>query len=456
MHRMLVFSGDDEPKPSSSAGDGYQQVPDEYGQLYPVPQSQPRPRRRVLVVAALAAASAVLLWLRRPERSLNVIDTSENGQSCSPMDYSRGTWVLKDPPLHANTSHVTVFEASNFVGCRYDYKPYWNFGTHFSLETAARDEKELEMTEYRWNGSQWRWKPEKESCKQVDALKPETLVRDLVQNGGWLLLGDSVTHQHFFSLSCFLYEHVRYQRQRGKGQLFLRPDTHLYNSSTLPSTFNFQQPLVSFIRTDHGFDRGELEELYDRLTPKAERVKGAVAKHKLESASFTFQLETFLDPAANYQALIFSTGAHFSALHFHTEGLGNTLVFFKRLVGEWVDRMAEALRTDGSTTKRVLVRAATSGHDDCHNHTMPYKKLHDWDQKLYNWGWMGRFNEAFRDAVVDANNSQINFISIDDPQRLRPDGHTNDCMHVGVGLGIIEGWSNYVYYHLNSTRSLLL
>lgn len=122
----------------------------------------------------------------------------------------------------------------------------------------------------------------------VGRVKGDVLVRQLVEGGGWMLIGgklergprggaserlmrndmpDSITEEHFFSLSCELFPHVRvewhpnlalFRPSMSKNpalgvfhqSLYLRQDSPLIPSLNLPSDFSFADtPLITNIRS---------------------------------------------------------------------------------------------------------------------------------------------------------------------------------------------------------------
>jgi hypothetical protein len=41
----------------------------------------------------------------------------------------------------------------------------------------------------------------------------------------------------------------------------------------------------------------------------------------------------------------------------------------------------------------------------------------------------------------------VNFLPIDRPAQLRPDGHgSGDCLHLMTGTGVMEGWTRYLQH----------
>ncbi|KIO16676.1 hypothetical protein M407DRAFT_57265, partial [Tulasnella calospora MUT 4182] len=94
------------------------------------------------------------------------------------------------------TKSDDVYAASGFDGCASNREVGW----HLSSDHP-------DYFPWRGNVSAYDWVPPK-SCDDMQNDFRESLVVDLVERGGWLLIGDSVTEQHFFSISCTLYPHI--------------------------------------------------------------------------------------------------------------------------------------------------------------------------------------------------------------------------------------------------------
>lgn len=102
----------------------------------------------------------------------------EKRPTCSPSDWANGTWrrkpsVAVQPPI---TNASAALALSGFEGCASDREFLWHLGT------------DHEEQWYRFpNVSSWEWEPAA-GCS-VRPLVREAMVKDLVEEGGWLLLG---------------------------------------------------------------------------------------------------------------------------------------------------------------------------------------------------------------------------------------------------------------------------
>jgi len=97
--------------------------------------------------------------------------------SCPPNAWNKGQWHYKP---HSNLTTMTkaqdVFELSGLEGCASDREYFWHLGVDHEEE---------------WNRfpnvSSYAWKPS-DGC-DVRPLNGMAMVKDMVEQGGWLLLG---------------------------------------------------------------------------------------------------------------------------------------------------------------------------------------------------------------------------------------------------------------------------
>lgn len=107
-----------------------------------------------------------------------VIDSRVRSQ-CTPQEWSNGNWTPRTPPTSLTTMSrkEDVLQFAGFPqGCASDREYFWHF---------AADQPE------QWDrfpgAMSWKWTPS-EQC-HARALESEALVQDMVENGGWLLIG---------------------------------------------------------------------------------------------------------------------------------------------------------------------------------------------------------------------------------------------------------------------------
>ena len=99
--------------------------------------------------------------------------------SCPPSAYSNtGQWVYHPRTnSHNMSSPEDALAFSGFEGCASSREFYWHL---------AADKPE------QWDrfpaAQSWRWVPTRE-CKNMRKFEPERVVQDLVERGGWLLVG---------------------------------------------------------------------------------------------------------------------------------------------------------------------------------------------------------------------------------------------------------------------------
>lgn len=248
---------------------------------------------------------------------------------------------------------------------------------------------------------------------------------------------DSITENHFFSLSCLLYPHVRatpnytenpYFDRAWQQNLYLSPSSPILSELALPEDFSIADtPLVSFRRVDLLLNHDDLDALYqstvisgepshsDNQVPSAPPTKAETvfSEEQFWSLSPSEYMPMFLasPPESNYGTLVVSTGGHWTTTTlsaFRDEdagedagyGVQHILAFFKVAMRTWAgqvqDAMTEYRRNGGKRPKQVVVRAYLPGHENCHNIFEPTRTIPSWINKWYNWPWIQDFNAEFQ------------------------------------------------------------
>lgn len=349
--------------------------------------------------------------------------------TCSPEAWNSGQWTPRQLPTNlTEMTHASdALQFFGFEGCASSREYYWHL--------AADHEDQ-------WDRfpavASWQWTPPANSCV-VRPFDAEQLVRDMVEEGGWLLIGgmpvllcqhpnhlvpivaDSVAENHFFSISCLLYPHVRatpnytenpYFDRAWPQNLYLNPKSPLIPTLDMPHGFNISStPLVTFRRVDLLLDTSELVDLYQELysPPPDFSLFSDEAVWSLPASEYMELFQKPL-PEANYGTLIVSTGGHWTTTlmsGFRDEsqesdgfGIYDVLAFFREAMKTWADSVQELLLLDDYTAenrrrRQVIVRAYLPGHEDCHSYREPWSiRLPDkWS--WYNWPWIEDFNEIF-------------------------------------------------------------
>ncbi|KAI0699875.1 hypothetical protein C8T65DRAFT_296188 [Cerioporus squamosus] len=399
--------------------------------------------------------------------------------TCPPRSYAAGEWVPKPPPTNRTDFNASsdVYDFLGFQGCASTREVYW----HLAADKPALWDRFPRV-------SSWEWQTPSD-CEVRD-LDPAAVVKDLVEQGGWLLIGDSVTENHFFSLSCLLYPHVRatpdyienpYFDRGWPQHLYLEPSSPLVKSISFPPGFDIEKtPLVTFRRVDLLFEKPQLDALYHSLHPDSPHVAANESIFS-DEAAWNLSPEEYVKiftsplPQGNYATMIVSTGGHWTTTLFaglkdtsmFKDGIENVLGFFSEAMEAWA-REVQALLDDAEEAewasrrltigrlrgrkmapKQVVVRAYLPGHEDCHDHREPWTSYKPGRWGWYNWNQIGDFNDAF-EAVLDSRKyPDIHFLPIDRPALLRPDAHSaGDCLHIMSGAGVLEGWTQYIWHYV--------
>ncbi|RXW15883.1 hypothetical protein EST38_g9971 [Candolleomyces aberdarensis] len=479
----------------------------------------------------------IVQWL--PSSFVPYTSAREPKLTCSPREYSQGKWVeqpyyTRPGPLSRSGSavngrpdtdsdflahggseetHITnftrkedIFNLTRFQGCA-SIQDYW---WHFSVDQEERWDRFPRAVNWEWIPG-GRCNDDLENGGGLRDWDSVQVLKDMLEQGGWLMLGDSITENHFFSLSCLLYPHVIARPQPGEHfdrawpqHLYLNPASPLLqNDSTAPPTLHLpegfdiaQTPLATYRRVDLLWSTDELQEMHRILHPEFYRANWAFKLFGTE-AVWTISPHEYLNiftqslPVANYGTMILSTAGHwttglFAGYQEHgtppanggagvqpVYGYDGLLQFFGEVMERWAPKVQAHLdlvneRTiaksgslkryppaapdagrHGVKKRRVIVRAYLPGHDRCHTYRSAVEELQPIPPS-WNWAKIPTFNQIFEDVVNKTTDyPDIHFLPIDLPGRFRPDGHVrSDCLHIMTGVGVLEGWSHYIWHYL--------
>ncbi|KAI0762158.1 hypothetical protein BD413DRAFT_484999 [Trametes elegans] len=437
-----------------------------YRPLVAVPRSLSAKLLSVLaVLSVLYVAHSFLPSHLKPSFSSLSFSSGRVRGTCTPRDWASGQWVPSAPPTNrTDFNHSSdAYEFLGLQGCASSREVFWHLGA---------DNDRL------WDRfpavASWRWQPP--STCEVRDLSPELLLRDLVEHGGWLLVGDSVTENHFFSLSCLLAPHVRatpdyianpYFDRGWPQHLYLDPSSPLVSKLSFPPGFDIETtPLVTFRRVDLLLEPAALEALYRSLHPDSPLVAENASLFSDEAVwnlapSEYVKLFTAPTPRANYATMIVSTGGHWTTTLFAglkdpelpKDGILNVIEFFGEAMEAWA-RQVQALldaadNEERNRRRQVLARAYLPGHEDCHDYREPTKDYKPGQWGWYNWNQIGDFNREFEAVLESHKYPDIHFLPIDRPALLRPDAHAaGDCLHIMTGAGVLEGWTQYIWHYV--------
>ncbi|KAG6840110.1 hypothetical protein C0991_008900 [Blastosporella zonata] len=337
------------------------------------------------------------------------------------------------------TDRAQALAFSGFEGCASSREFDW----HLAADNEEHWGRFPEAHSYQWTVDA------QDGCEGLEELNKEKMVRDMVEQGGWLLLGDSITEGHFFSLSCVLSPHViatptytpnSYFDRAWPQNLYLNPESPLVNELFIPGDFDIAKtPLVTFRRIDLLLTQDELVHLHQSLYPVTHANFSLFSEEATWSMSPTEYLPLFFE--GGYSTLVVSTAGHWTTTLFGgygdkqptaftgaKRGIDGVLDFFGHAMRKWAGDVQSALddaaRKDrGARKRQVLVRAYLPGHDNCHNIKKPWNEIHPKGSTSYNWGSIWRYNEIFESIVTDEPKKypDLHYLAIERPGRLRPD-----------------------------------
>ncbi|KAJ2913338.1 hypothetical protein MD484_g7073, partial [Candolleomyces efflorescens] len=376
-----------------------------------------------------------------------------------------------------------ILRFARFSGCASTRNVSW----HLGVDRKEQWDKFPSTVE-------WEWIPGGRCASAAEGLrewKVEEVVRDLVEGGGWLLTGDSVTENQFFSLSCLLYPHVLATPDYDKAffhrawpqHLYLNPSSPLLHSDSegftastklrLPENFDIQKtPLVTFRRNDLLYLKEELEVIHRELHPEFYKANATFKlfgqKAVWTLSPFTYLDDIFFAPSSHYRTLVVSTAGHWTTNLFtgyerpsvtegedNPEGTGHEkevqpvyeydgiLKFFEEVMERWVTRVqhlgADRLgENQGAALElrplTVIVRAYLPGHEDCHAHRSTWQEIVPYKEVFRNWGEIWRYNQVFENLLSPTGRQgteykNIHYLPIDRPGRLRPDSVSSVLSH---------------------------
>lgn len=314
--------------------------------------------------------------------------------TCSPADYSDGEWAYSPHTAKSNmTQQEDALTFSGFTGCASSREFFWHL---------AADKKEQWD---RFPGAQsWKWVPG-QKCTGLRPLDARELIKDLVEDGGWYLVGDSVMENQFFSLSCILHGHVIATPDYTTGEswdrgwpqnLYLAPTSPLVASINFPVNFDITKtPLITFRRIDILFSKEELIQIHREIQPPGtiledDSLFGEQAVWTLPFSEYNTEFTAPL-PRGNYKTMVVSTAGHWTVETFSKTsppGIDGVLNLFKHAMERWAEKVQAHIKTSDQAAgltwrlgplakkarrKRVVVRAYLPGHEDCHSFREPWK-----------------------------------------------------------------------------------
>ncbi|KAF6744888.1 hypothetical protein DFP72DRAFT_60340 [Ephemerocybe angulata] len=342
--------------------------------------------------------------------------------SCTPEEYAQGKWVYR--PYWTRPGPLTKTDPVNFKVDESLPHPNINMTGPESVLKYARFEGCASSREFHWHLAgdnegqfdrfpgplEWEWVPGG-NCGKEDGLREwnvEDVLRELVEGGGWLLVGDSVTENQFYSISCLLYPHViatpdytlsQWWERDWPQNLYLNPESPLLKDDdtvlltkhkaagqgrrkiTPPPGFNITStPLVTFRRVDLFYSEAELKEMHRELHPEF-YTEGKEFVLFGDEVNYTLSPDVYLDiffkplPEGNYKTLITSSAGHWTTNNFHgyhresegadvstsTTGLADSknpvmgydglLQFYGEVVERWANKIQDAFDVHMGKTK---------------------------------------------------------------------------------------------------------
>lgn len=141
--------------------------------------------RLVALAAALTTLILVYTYTAPPTFQINLPNITGTKSLCPPESYSNGSWAFRPRenaserrrPLTTDLTREGAIRVAGFSGCASSREVDW----HLAVDKPDQWDRFPDV-------SSWEWMPG-ETCQGLRPLDPVTLVRELVEQGGWLLIG---------------------------------------------------------------------------------------------------------------------------------------------------------------------------------------------------------------------------------------------------------------------------
>ncbi|KAG0149498.1 hypothetical protein CROQUDRAFT_669192 [Cronartium quercuum f. sp. fusiforme G11] len=387
-----------------------------------------------------------------------VSNTEEAGPVCSSESWSNGRWIKRNETTPPLSSFRDILKWSGFPTyyCTSNRLPKTNLGTPWNQNDTA------ELWDWRGKVSGYTWQP---GCQENEKrLKPQytpqSLLNDLVYEGGWLFIGDSLSAQWFLSLSCILAPYVRATPfwtpevpWNATQHLYLDHESPYVQQMELPEGFNMNvTPVVTILRSGLLLSKPEITKIIDDkdLLPGVGPINW---NETVFDNPTSLYLDHFLNPNYRYSKLVASAGAHYTSKLFMDLPLDKVTSVFHHVFEEWIRIISKMLEDPRAKDKKVFYRTATAGHKDCHLpeklNGPPLNEEEALDTPIYNWQFIPIFNRIAQAAMSKVRHPRFKFLSLDRPAMLRPDSHILiDCLHFTIGTGVVEGWTDFLYSYV--------
>lgn len=134
--------------------------------------------RLLALGAAFTTIILVYIYTAPPSLQISLPKLTSSKPTCSPESYSNGSWALR--PRTSATSLTVKEDAlkfAGFTGCASSREVDW----HLAVDKEEQWDRFPDV-------NSWEWFPG-DTCRGLRPLDPAVLVKELVEEGGWLLVG---------------------------------------------------------------------------------------------------------------------------------------------------------------------------------------------------------------------------------------------------------------------------
>lgn len=420
---------------------------------------------------------------------------------CDGDECSRGSWKPRSPPFTSLADFQTAY-ANRQDGT-------WSRCPSVAPPDVNRTEEERQRADEKRiiDLNNWVWNPSSGKMKQWD---PEAfLVRCLRSPGGVILIGDSISQQHFHGLGYSLRmadiqfdvdpPYLAQYNHKNVHQHVLKPGApstkRILERAGVPES-RLKRPVITMLEDHMLIGEEDIRTITERLgAPKVytwyhdfQRVEDWETFVKNASTPRRGEEETVTEDTV----LVMNAGAHWSRHELNMLPPRSSDIDEQSRVTESYRQMVRLITSRLSPISRLSVyyRSTSPGHPNCGDHTEPYlnaagaeaaeqdvverliepleneddrvgRKKWDWDLfQVHNHVWRRATTRLQREREASLKGSGFNryrsigaqwfYMDLWDQMLQRPDGHqtpNQDCLHWCLPA-VIEAWTHHIYHLL--------
>ncbi|KIK67062.1 hypothetical protein GYMLUDRAFT_37100 [Collybiopsis luxurians FD-317 M1] len=406
---------------------------------------------------------------------------------CQAHECAVGKWIPRLEPF-TSLEHLQRVYANL-------YHPVWS-GCGLAPGTYP-EEDEAEKT--RLKGQRlvdtlnWEWVPDRGALLEYDTV--DFVVRMLKSPGGLVLIGDSISGQHWHAI-YYTFRHLNITFDSNPKYLPLAgasnveqfvlsknsPMTKILQEKAGVPQSRMERPFFTLLEEHMGLDESDIRAITN-AAPDYEW------KHKFRGVpGWEDHLKWLAMPREGEEEsvtedtlVVYNAGAHWSR---HELGMlrAPTYAQEQALLEESYQRMIDLVTSRLSPIKRMSIyyRSTSPGHPNCQDRTAPYKDMADaryneqnlvdrlvdgvhsagekqmrnrWDWDLFrshNRMWSNQIDFIMEQRPKNSQSAKWHYFDVWDLSMQRPDAHLNpgqDCLHWCLP-SVFDEWTRLLYHRV--------